>query len=192
MEVGHSKCYSLNTFKHIGLFNGGMRIMKHTPPNLVADDTVIHILTDVLLALLPTLLIWRLHMVRRVRLSLIAVLSIGILAAIAGIIRQVSAGPLDEYDAYSIWNLVELHLGIVAASLPALKRIFIKVFETIGSAASAARTAKYDVSNSIVLPSYGNATAVRGAWKLEDTSQIDVLCARDNIRVTREVQVDQG
>ncbi|KAJ6196215.1 hypothetical protein J3E72DRAFT_396138 [Bipolaris maydis] len=114
LGVGNAKCYSLGTFRKIGLFNG-----------------VIHILSDILLALLPTPLIWRLQMVRRARFTLVAVLSVGILAAIAGIIRQVSVGPLDEYGAYSIWNFTELHLGIIAASLPALKPIFKKFVETI-------------------------------------------------------------
>ncbi|KAF2621923.1 hypothetical protein BU25DRAFT_296680, partial [Macroventuria anomochaeta] len=102
--VGNAKCYSLEVFTKIGLFNG-----------------VIHIATDILLAILPTPLIWSLQMDTRARVSLIAILSVGIFAAIAGIIRQINVGPLDEHDTYSIWNFIELHLGIIAASLPALK-----------------------------------------------------------------------
>ncbi|KAF5848311.1 hypothetical protein GGP41_005711 [Bipolaris sorokiniana] len=173
LGVGSAKCYSLGTFRKIGLFNG-----------------VIHILSDILLALLPTPLIWRLQMVRRARFTLIVVLSVGILAAIAGIIRQVSVGPLDEYDAYSIWNFTELHLGIIAASLPALKPIFKKFFETIGT--NIARTPRYGRSNSIVMSPFGNTAAAKGGWQTEDNTDVSMLCPPDNIRVTSVVQIHQG
>jgi len=65
----------------------------------------------------------------RTRLSLVAVLSLGIFAAIAGIIRQLSSSQFGVpepyiYDTYSIWNFIELDMGIIAASLPALKPLF--------------------------------------------------------------------
>lgn len=69
-------------------------------------------------------------MVKRARYLLIAVLSVSILAGIAGIVRTFNAGPLHEFDAYSIWNVLELHLGMVTASLPALKPISKRLFET--------------------------------------------------------------
>lgn len=190
LGVGSAKCYSLGTFRKIGLFNGGMDILCEFYSNLITDDAVIHILSDILLALLPTPLIWRLQMVRRARFTLIVVLSVGILAAIAGIIRQVSVGPLDEYDAYSIWNFTELHLGIIAASLPALKPIFKKFFETIGT--NIARTPRYGRSNSIVMSPFGNTAAAKGGWQTEDNTDVSMLCPPDNIRVTSVVQIHQG
>lgn len=65
----------------------------------------------------------------RTRLSLVAILSLGIFAAVAGIIRQLSSsqfGVPEPYihDTYSIWNFIELDVGIMAASLPALKPLF--------------------------------------------------------------------
>jgi hypothetical protein len=63
------------------------------------------------------------------RLSLVAILSLGIFAAIAGIIRQLSSSQFGVpepyiYDSYSLWNFIELDMGIIAASLPALKPLF--------------------------------------------------------------------
>ncbi|KAJ5026088.1 hypothetical protein PSV08DRAFT_248054 [Bipolaris maydis] len=130
------------------------------------------------------------EMVRRARFTLVAVLSVGILAAIAGIIRQVSVGPLDEYGAYSIWNFTELHLGIIAASLPALKPIFKKFIETIGT--NIARTPRYGPSNSIIMSPLGNTAAAKRGWEIEDNSDVFMLCPPDNIRVTSVVQVHQG
>lgn len=79
-----------------------------------------------MLALLPVPLIWKLQMPLRTRISLVAVLSLGIFAAIAGIIRQLSSGQFGIpepyiHDTYSIWNFIELDMGIVAASLPSLR-----------------------------------------------------------------------
>ena len=90
---------------------------------------VINISTDFLLALLPVPLIWKLQMPLRTRLSLVAILSLGIFAAVAGIIRQLSSSQFGVpepyiYDSYSIWNFIELDMGIIAASLPALKPLF--------------------------------------------------------------------
>jgi hypothetical protein len=65
----------------------------------------------------------------RTRLSLVVILSLGIFAAVAGIIRQLSSSQFGVpepyiYDSYSIWNFIELDMGIIAASLPALKPLF--------------------------------------------------------------------
>lgn len=65
----------------------------------------------------------------RTRLTLVAILSLGIFAAVAGIIRQLSSSQFGVpepyiYDTYSIWNFIELDMGIIAASLPALKPLF--------------------------------------------------------------------
>jgi hypothetical protein len=74
----------------------------------------------------------------RTRLSLVAILSLGIFAAVAGIIRQLSSSQFGVpepyiYDSYSIWNFIELDMGIIATSLPALKPLFSWFRETARS-----------------------------------------------------------
>jgi hypothetical protein len=112
MGTGTAKCFSGDTFDAIGLFNG-----------------IVNISTDFILALAPVPLIWKLQMPLRTRLSLVVILSLGIFAAVAGIIRQLSSSQFGVpepyiYDTYSIWNFIELDMGIIAASLPALKPLF--------------------------------------------------------------------
>lgn len=119
-------------------------------------------MTDILLALLPIPLIWGLKMNTRSRLSLIAVLSVGFLAAIAGIIRQVNVAPLDEHDLYSTWNFIELHLGIIAASLPALKPLFTRMLETIHDVTDTGYAARHTAATRIALQSYGNISVADG------------------------------
>ncbi|KAF2026203.1 hypothetical protein EK21DRAFT_74787 [Setomelanomma holmii] len=110
--TGNATCFSGKEFSTVGLFNA-----------------VVNITTDFILALIPVPLVWRLQLNLRSRMSLIAVLSLGIFASISGIIKQTNASQfrdLEPYikDAYSIWNFLGLDFGIIAASLPALKPLF--------------------------------------------------------------------
>ncbi|KAF1934778.1 hypothetical protein EJ02DRAFT_439656 [Clathrospora elynae] len=112
LGAGSAKCFSGQKFSRIGLFNG-----------------VINILTDFLVAFIPVSLVWKLQMPLRPRTSLVIILSLGVFAAVAGIIRQQSSKQfLDPepwiHDSYTIWNFIELYMGIIAALLPALKPMF--------------------------------------------------------------------
>jgi hypothetical protein len=83
----------------------------------------------------PIPLIWRLSLSLRERLSLVAVLSLGVFASIAAIIKQHNAHQFRNpelyiHDAYSVWNFIELDIGIIAASLPVLKPLFSWFSET--------------------------------------------------------------
>ncbi|KAF2748573.1 hypothetical protein M011DRAFT_399755 [Sporormia fimetaria CBS 119925] len=121
--TGTAKCFNRYTFRNIGLFNGTQLTFK-----------VINILTDFLLALLPVPLVWTLQLRLRTRISLVLILALGIFAGIAGIVRQLSPSQFKMKEAwiedqYNIWNFVELTVGIIAASLPALKPLFTWFFE---------------------------------------------------------------
>jgi hypothetical protein len=129
MGNGTAKCFSGDTFDAIGVFNGSMFSLVPTMLPITYVPIVVNISTDFLLALAPVHLIWKLQMPLRTRLSLVAILSLGIFAAVAGIIRQLSSSHFGVpepyiYDTYSIWNFIELDMGIIAASLPALKPLF--------------------------------------------------------------------
>lgn len=191
---GNAKCYSRVTFKNIGLFNGGMITAAKLINICCTNLTVIHIITDVLLALLPIPLIWGLQMNTRARISLIAVLSVGVFAAIAGIIRQLNADPLDEHDLYSIWNFIELHLGIIAATCPALKPLFSRLFDGIHNTANADYAAGNPSDTRICMHPYGNLSAADGrGHRRGGISEESILDSgkRDDegIRVTRVVHV---
>jgi len=97
---------------------------------------VVNIVTDFLLALLPIPLIWKLQMPVHARIGLVGILSFGLVAAAVGIVRQVQSATVKltefyTYDWYTFWNFLELDLGIVAASLPALKPLFGSFFSQV-------------------------------------------------------------
>ena len=93
-------------------------------------SAVITIITDFIVALLPVPLVWQLQLNLRSKISLIFVLSLGIFAAIAAIVKAgiqkiILADP-DPFvqDRFTLWRFIELDVGIIAACLPALKPLF--------------------------------------------------------------------
>ncbi|KAL7939924.1 hypothetical protein V8C42DRAFT_349954 [Trichoderma barbatum] len=105
---GH--CYSINLFVTFGLINTGFNIFS-----------------DVVIATLPVPVIWTLKMPFRTRAYLIAVLSLGYIAIVMGILKayyQIRfTDDLDTTFNYNVqfWGLLQLNLGIIAACAPSLK-----------------------------------------------------------------------
>jgi hypothetical protein len=93
--TGTARCYSLNTFKNLGLMNSAFNIA-----------------TDVLFAALPIPLIWQLSLNVRTKVSLILILSLGWFACAAGIIKAVKqASVLSDpdwsvKDSFNVWSMV--------------------------------------------------------------------------------------
>ncbi|KIW88074.1 uncharacterized protein Z519_11184 [Cladophialophora bantiana CBS 173.52] len=114
--TGQAKCFSNNTFTNIGIFNSS-----------------INIATDVLFALLPIPVVWKLQANLRTKLTLCFVLSLGLFACISSIIKTVKqahalADPDWTYhDSFFMWNNIEFNIGILAASLPSLRPLFARI-----------------------------------------------------------------
>ncbi|KAJ4992441.1 hypothetical protein SVAN01_02150 [Stagonosporopsis vannaccii] len=110
---GTAKCFSPDTFTNIGLMN-----------------TIITIVTDFMIALLPIPLVWQLQLNLRSKISLMFVLSLGVFAAIAAIVKSEIQKTVFKdpdpfvHDRFTLWRFIELDIGIIAASLPALKPLF--------------------------------------------------------------------
>ncbi|CAK1357409.1 hypothetical protein CB0940_07853 [Cercospora beticola] len=120
-----ASCFSNDTFSAIGLMN-----------------SCINVVTDFLLAALPIPVIIKLQVNRRTKISLIAILSLGYFACAAGIVKAVKQSRwFDEADpfwhnSFNVWNMIELCIGITAASLPALRPLFAKILASTKDAFS--------------------------------------------------------
>lgn len=79
MPPEKAKCFSMNTFRNIGMFN-----------------SIVNILTDFLFASLPVPLIWELQVNLRTKLTLASILSLGFFASAAAIVKCVKQ-----------WNVLE-------------------------------------------------------------------------------------
>lgn len=112
-------CFSNDTFTAIGLFN-----------------SIINCITDFLLAVVPIPLILKLQVNTRTKLSLAFILSLGYFACAAGIVKAIKQHNFfQEKDplwsnSFNVWNMIELCVGIIAASLPALRPLFAKILES--------------------------------------------------------------
>ncbi|RDW92530.1 hypothetical protein BP5796_01924 [Coleophoma crateriformis] len=115
-------CYPKTTFTKIGLFN-----------------SCVNIITDVVFAIIPIPILWGLQINIRTRLTLTAILGLGYFACACAIVKAIlqtkvlSSPDYTFHDSYFVWNAVELYVGILAASLPALRPLFISLLETAHS-----------------------------------------------------------
>lgn len=204
------------------------QVRKHNPgccnPPALICYTVVNITTDLILAIVPIPLIWKLQLNIQARISLVAILSLGLFAAVAGIIKQTNANQFRDpepyiKDTYTIWNFLELWIGIIAASLPALKPLFSWFYDTargitkgsrgtgLGSTPVGGGYQKQTASADIVLNDYKGGPSVRisanpydrnnkGRGLGEGKSSEDSILSHNgrdetpnSIMVTRKVQV---
>ncbi|RDH36907.1 integral membrane family protein [Aspergillus welwitschiae] len=103
-------------------------------------NTGLNILTDIIFAILPAIMLRHLQVNWRVKASLVCILGLGIFACAAAIVK-LSVLPnygrtgdlLWDYSTLTIWVVVESNMGIIAGSLPTLKPLFKQILGTYGS-----------------------------------------------------------
>ncbi|KAL2825646.1 hypothetical protein BDW59DRAFT_161606 [Aspergillus cavernicola] len=96
---------------------------------IVFSASVINIFTDVLTTILPLPLIWKLKMPTRQRVAVISIFALGIVVDVAGSIRTVYVwkSMIASWDTtWEAWPVllaatVEINLGLICASAPALR-----------------------------------------------------------------------
>ncbi|KAK8026757.1 hypothetical protein PG991_003813 [Apiospora marii] len=101
-------------------------------------NSVVNILTDLAMVALPVLVVLDLQVNRNTKISLVLILSLGLFACAASVIRAVYAYSMTDPDYtrrydFLIWFNVELHAGILAASLPTLRPLFSKILKSTTS-----------------------------------------------------------
>lgn len=113
-----TRCFSNETFTMIGLINSS-----------------INCATDFLFAILPIPVIIRLQVNLRTKIVLCFILSLGYIACASGIVKAVQQHNFFTvkdptfHNGFNVWNMVELCVGILAASLPSLRPLFARVLE---------------------------------------------------------------
>ncbi|KAM3086981.1 hypothetical protein ACMFMG_001091 [Clarireedia jacksonii] len=86
---------------------------------------------DFFLALFPWLILWKLNMKRKEKITICVSLSLGIIAGICGVVRTTTLDSLNETSDYLyavsdsvMWTMSELTVTIVCVSIPALRPIY--------------------------------------------------------------------
>ncbi|KAK4141769.1 uncharacterized protein C8A04DRAFT_38813 [Dichotomopilus funicola] len=99
-------------------------------------NSSVAVLTDVLFALLPIPILWNVQMNWKVKAAVATILSVGIFAAVAAIVKITYLGAYGQHGDFlwdsadiTIWTTVEINVAIIAASVPCLKPLFKSLFD---------------------------------------------------------------
>ncbi|KAL2842721.1 hypothetical protein BJY01DRAFT_264447 [Aspergillus pseudoustus] len=106
--------------------------------NFVTGTACASIFTDALVLILPTWIVYNLRMAQKQKLILIAILSLGLVGIIAGVVRivlldiydrKLAAGKLADYNynVYFSLSTIEISLVIIAACGPSFKPLVSKI-----------------------------------------------------------------
>ncbi|KAL9564557.1 hypothetical protein ACKAV7_011009 [Fusarium commune] len=111
------------------------------------------ILTDLICSLLPVFVIWNTSLPLKTKISVWALMSLGLVATGFGIARAASLGVVTSdlswvYAITAIWSNLELYLGIVGANLALSRSIFAYFFREGGTTKGS---------------SYGESSSVEGS-----------------------------
>ncbi|KAH7217258.1 hypothetical protein BKA60DRAFT_648429 [Fusarium oxysporum] len=148
---------------------------KCSPPSALAIlacfVSASSILTDIICAALPALMLYKAQMKLATKVSISMVLGLGALASVATIIRMpfvlfyfhLNPDYLYRHCHVSLWSTVEAGIGIIAGSLPALRK-FVKRWITFDSTARQYSPPKsYRGSHGLGITSHiGTASRVKG------------------------------
>ncbi|KAJ4412431.1 hypothetical protein N0V85_003703 [Neurospora sp. IMI 360204] len=97
----------------------------------------INIASDLVLAIIPIPLLWKLQIPKKQKFILTSLFGLGMFASVMSIVRlsslqQIGAAPAEEQSvmgvSIAIWSCIEVNIAIMCASAPALKPLAIKVF----------------------------------------------------------------
>ncbi|KAK6072309.1 cation-transporting atpase 4 [Seiridium cupressi] len=98
------------------------------------------IITDWACAVIPCFIVWNLQMRRKLKISVVGILALGAVASLTTIIRLPYLGTYtatsDRYYQVCnivIWSQIECGVGIIAASLPSLRRLVKNILEKSSS-----------------------------------------------------------
>ncbi|KAH6667773.1 hypothetical protein B0J14DRAFT_171900 [Halenospora varia] len=123
-------------------------------------NSSLNIVTDLGFALLPWPILWNLRINQRVKMALLGVMSLGLFACAAGIVKLSilssygrSGDFLYDSTGLTIWTTTELNVGILAGSIPCLKPLLKAI---LGKHGSGSKSDPMDIqdTNSLVQSSY--------------------------------------
>ncbi|KAK4031677.1 hypothetical protein C8A01DRAFT_41873 [Parachaetomium inaequale] len=131
----------------------------------------VNIFTDLFFAVLPIPMLWNVQINARTRYTLICIMSLGIFACAAGMVKSAYISNYGKTGDFlwdsanlTIWYSVECNVGIVAASLPCLKPLFKRILETSLGYGSSRKKDSYKLRDQ----SHGSAR--RGSKHLDSRS----------------------
>ncbi|KAG6368247.1 hypothetical protein INS49_002448 [Diaporthe citri] len=110
----------------------------------------LNIITDLIFAIfIPVPMLWNINVTRRTRISLFGVLGLGCFACACAITRITYLSTYGKYGDWlwdsqylTTWSVLEMNVGIIAASLPSLRPLFKKFLGSYYAGGSLGRSKK--------------------------------------------------
>ncbi|KAI5782611.1 hypothetical protein EDC01DRAFT_220039 [Geopyxis carbonaria] len=127
------RCWPISAY-WTDVLNRKNKCINETAPLLTSSFT--NVFTDFWLVILPIPTLWKLQLPSRQRIVLIFLMSLGILACVAGVVRVVSLHKTliltydvtwEGYNTW-LWTAVEIDLGIITGSVPPLRPLVRRYF----------------------------------------------------------------
>ncbi|KAH8667984.1 hypothetical protein BGZ60DRAFT_528324 [Tricladium varicosporioides] len=102
-------------------------------------NSSLNVATDLCFAFLPWPILWNLRLNKRVKMVLLGVMSLGLFACAAGIVKLTilpsygrSGDFLYDSAGLTIWTAAELNIGVLASSIPCLKPLLKIILQKSG------------------------------------------------------------
>ncbi|KAL4758477.1 uncharacterized protein BDW70DRAFT_96064 [Aspergillus foveolatus] len=133
------------------LENGG----RCQPPQVLADVyyacTAVNITTDWVTALMPIPLLWNVQLGRNSKLSVMGLMSLGILASLSACVRLNYTVNLTNQDEFLyavanvvIWGFAENAIGMTVGNIATLRPLFRTLFESTGRSGYSSRPSRLE------------------------------------------------
>ncbi|RDW60455.1 CFEM domain-containing protein [Aspergillus mulundensis] len=104
--------------------------------DILLAHSIINILLDVVITIMPLPIVVKLHMPLGKRLGVMLMFGVGIVVTIISIMRLVKTvgfnstqNPTKDFVPVGIWSLLEFDVAIMCACMPAIRTLFIRLFK---------------------------------------------------------------
>jgi len=152
--------------------------------------TAYSVVTDLICALLPVAVLWKVKMTLKTKLGVCGLMSMGLIATAVAIVRASSLGIKTadlsyDYCIAAIWANTELHLGIIATNL-ALSRMIWAVITGDKTSLASTNTQRYGTGSQLSRNNRGYIKSVDPYLK----DELDERNSDDNQSQASQIPLD--